>query len=113
MDDGDGALETTLGGVDDVGVRNLLRSGLKLGKTGGHDLGDVALFVALGNGNGFVKLAVLESAGNLLDEDTRLLASRAVHQGAVNHHAEGVNRKNKKDDDHDKRGLAHSLEHVE
>src|SRR5258708_2012163 len=113
VDHSDRALETALGVVNAVGVRHLLRSGLELREAGGDDLGDVALLVALGNGDGFVKLAVLESSGNLLDEDTRLLARRAVHQGAVNHHAEGINRKNKKDDDHDKRGLAHSLEHVE
>ena len=69
MDDGDGALETALRGVNDVGIRNLLRSRLKLRETGGDDLGDVALLVAFGNGNGFIELAVLERTGHLLHKD--------------------------------------------
>jgi len=61
---------------------------------------------------GFVELAVLEGSGNLLDEDTRLFASRAIHEGAVNHDAEGVNREDKEDEDNDQRERAHVLEHV-
>src|ERR1700687_6147164 len=99
VDDGDGALETALGGVDDVGVRDLLRGGLKLGEAGRHNLGDMALLIALRNGDGFVELAFLEGTGNLLNEDARLLARRAVHQRAVNHHAEGIDGKNEEDED--------------
>src|SRR5882762_65135 len=99
MDDGDGALQTALGSVNDVGVRNLLRGRLELGEAGGDNLGDVALLIAFGNGDGFVELAFLEGAGHLLHEDTGLLARRAVHQGAVNHHAEGIDRKNEQDED--------------
>src|SRR4029077_12730358 len=98
VDDGDGALETALGGVDDVGVRNLLRGGLKLGEARRHNLGDMALLVALGDGDVFVELAFLEGPGNLLNKDARLFASRAVHQSAIDHHAEGIDGKNEKDD---------------
>jgi len=45
VDDGDGALETALGGVDDVGVRNLLRSRLEFGEAGGDYLGNVGSFL--------------------------------------------------------------------
>src|SRR4029077_9357377 len=38
VDDGDGALETALGSVNDVGVRNLLRSRLEFGEPGGDNL---------------------------------------------------------------------------
>jgi len=62
MHDGDGALETTLGRINDIGVRNLLRGRLKLGEAGRDYFRDVALLVALGNGDGFVELAVLEGA---------------------------------------------------
>ncbi len=86
---------------------------MELRETGGDNLGDVALLVAFGDGDGFVELPVFERASNLLDEDARLLARRAVHQGAVDHDAEGVDGKNEKDDDNNKRGLAHSFEHVE
>jgi len=61
MDDGDGTFKATFGGINYVGVRNLLGSGLELRKAGGDHLGNVALLVALGNGDGFVKLAVLEA----------------------------------------------------
>src|SRR5205814_9907001 len=61
--------KATFGGINYVGVRNLLGSGLELRKAGGDHLGNVALLVALGNGDGFVKLAVLEGAGNLRSEE--------------------------------------------
>src|SRR5205807_10319904 len=112
MDDGHGALQAALRRVNDVGVRNLLRSRLELGETRGDHLGDVALLIALGNSDGFVELAVLESTGNLLHEDARLLASRAVHKEAVNHDAEGIDGENKEDEYNDERERAHVLEHV-
>ena len=112
MDDGHGALQAALRRVNDVGVRNLLRSRLELGETRGDHLGDVALLIALGNSDGFVELAVLESTGNLLHEDARLLASRAVHKEAVNHNAEGIDGENKEDEYNDERERAHVLEHV-
>ena len=96
VNDGDGAFETALGGFDYFSIRNLLRSRLKFGKAGGDDLGDVALLVALGDGDCFVELAFFQCAGDLLNEHTRLLAGRAVHQGAVNHDAEGIDGKNEK-----------------
>src|SRR4029077_706239 len=100
VNDGDGALETALGGVNDVGVRNLLRSRLELGEARGDNLGDVALLVALGNGDGFVEFAVLEGASNLLNEDTRLFARGAVHQRAINHDAERIDGEDEQDNDH-------------
>ena len=59
MDDGDRALETALGGFDYFGVAHLLRSGLKFAQARGNDLGDMALLVALGDGNRFIELAIL------------------------------------------------------
>src|SRR5436190_8299962 len=112
MDDGDGTFKATFGGINYVGVRNLLGSGLELRKAGGDHLGNVALLVALGNGDGFVKLAVLEGAGNLLHEDTRLLASRAVHQGAIKHHAERIDRKSEQDKDDELYQEGHGRPHA-
>src|SRR5690349_20135389 len=103
MDDGNRALETALGSVDDVGIRYLLRSRLKFREAGGDELGDVALLVAFGNRDGFIELAVLERTGHLLHEDAGLLASRTVHQGAVNHDSERINGKKKQDYDHGQR----------
>src|SRR6266481_5544371 len=59
MDDGDGTLETALGGFDNFGVAHLLRSGLKFAQARGNDLGDMALLVALGDGDCFIQLAIL------------------------------------------------------
>src|SRR6267154_3947163 len=56
---GNRALETALGGFDDFGVANLLRSGLKFAEARGNDLRDMALLVALGDGNRFIQLAIL------------------------------------------------------
>src|SRR6266487_1020163 len=109
--DGDGALETALGGVDHIGVRYLLRSRLEFGEPGGNDLGNVALLVALGDGDGFVQTAVLEGARDLLNEDAGLLACRAVHQRTVNHYAERVDGKNEQDEDHDLRNEGHISPH--
>src|SRR5208282_6281169 len=107
VNDGDGALETTLGRFDYVRIRDLLGRGLEFGKAGRHDFGDMALLVPLGDGNRLVQLAFLESSGNLLHENPRLLASRAVHQGAVDHYAERINRENEKDRDNDPGKRAH------
>jgi len=65
------------------------------------------LSVSLGNGNGFVELAILESAGHLLYKDARLLARGAVHQRPVNHDAEGINGKNEQDNNYGTRQGAH------
>src|SRR5713101_1671859 len=105
--DGHGALQAALGRFDDVRIGNLLRSRLEFGEPGGHHLGDVALLVALGDGDGFVQLAVFQCPGNLLNEHARLLARGAVHQRAVNHHAERVDGEDEKDDDHRTRQSAH------
>ena len=91
MHDGNGALQAALRGFDDFRVGNLLRSRLEFRKTGGDNLGNVALLVALGDSDGFVEFAVLERAGNLLHEQARLLARVVVHQEAINHDAERVN----------------------
>jgi len=54
--DSDRALETALGGFDNFGVAHLLRSGLKFAQARGNDLGDMALLVALGDGDRFIQL---------------------------------------------------------
>src|SRR5208283_26464 len=109
--DGDGALETAFGGFDDFGLGDLLRGRLELRKTGGDNLGDVALLVALGDGNGFVEFAILEGARHLLHEHTRLLARVVVHEEAVNHDTEGIHRKAEKNNDHDLGEHAHRTPH--
>src|SRR5437899_1482988 len=93
-------------------VDELHRGVVHLDVDGFDQAGDVALLVALGNGAGFVELAVLESAGNLLDEDARLLASGAVHERAVNHNTERINRKNEQDADHGQGQRSHVVDHA-
>ena len=111
MDDGDRALETALGGFDHFFIVHLGRSGLEFGKARGHDLGDVALLVALGDGDGFVELVVLQGARDLLDEHAGLLASRAVHQSAVDHDADRPRGHNEQNEDHRLGGDAHVVPH--
>jgi hypothetical protein len=60
----------------------------------------------------FFELAFLERAGDLLHEDARLLAGRAVHQGAINHHAEGIDGKNEQDEDDDLNQEGHGSPHA-
>ncbi len=72
---------------DYFGIAHLGRSGLEFGKAGSHDLGDVAFLVALGDGNGFVELVILQSAGHLLNKYAGLLPGGAEHQPTVNHDA--------------------------
>src|SRR6202030_3482607 len=93
--DSDGALKPPLGGFDYVSVGYLLRSGLKLGESSCHNLGDMALLVSFRDRDRFIQLAFLQRPGNLLNEHTRLLACRAVHQRAVDHHTERINGENK------------------
>src|SRR5262249_23092494 len=112
VDDGDGALETALGCFDDIGVGNLLRGGLELAEARGYDLGDVALLVTLRDGDRLIELAILESARGLLHEHARLLARCAVHERAVNHDADGINREKKKNDDDGERETSHVVKHV-
>jgi len=73
----------------------------------------VALFVALGNGNGFVKLASLRAPATCWTKTRDCLRAALYIRARSIITPKELNRKNKKDDDHDKRGLAHSLEHVE
>src|SRR5436309_2900253 len=87
------ALEATLGSFDDVGIGDLLGSGLEFAETRRDNFRDVALLVALCDSDGFVELAIFQRARNLLNKDARLLARGAVHQRAINHHAERINGK--------------------
>ncbi len=112
MNDGDGTLQAALGGFDDFRVGNLLGGGLEFREAGGDNLGDVALLVALGDGDGFVELAILESARDLLNEQARLLARIVVHEEAVNHDTERVHRKDEENDDDDLGEQTHGSPHV-
>jgi len=67
----------------------------------------VALLVALSDGDGFIQLAILEGASNLLHEHARLLACRAVHQGSVDHDTERIHRQHKQDSDDNSRQGTH------
>jgi hypothetical protein len=72
----------------------------------------MTLLIAFGDGDGFVELAFLEGAGNLLHEDTGLLARRTVHQRAVNHDAEGIDGKDEQNKHHDERESTHRVQHA-
>src|SRR5208283_3713441 len=112
VNNGDGTLQAALGGFDDFRVRNLLRSGLEFREAGGDNLGDVALLVALGDGDCFIELAILESARNLLNEQARLLARIVVHEEAVNHDTERVHREDEENNDDDLGEESHGSPHV-
>ena len=112
MHDGDRALETPLGGFDDFGVAYLLRCGLKFAEARGNNLGDVAFLVALRDGDRFIQLAILERTSDLLYKHTRLLARRAVHQGAVDHDADGINREKKKNNNNSEGEPSHMSKHA-
>ena len=86
--DRDRAIQAALGGFDHFRVSDLGRCGLEFGKAGGNHLCDVALLVALGDGDGFVEFAFPQGARNLLNEYAGLFACRAVHQHAIDHDAE-------------------------
>jgi hypothetical protein len=90
VDDGHRALKATLGGFDYVGIRHLLRGGLKFRKARRTTLAMWLFLLRSAMGDRFVEFAVLQGAGNLLHENARLLARGAVHQRAINHHAERV-----------------------
>src|SRR5271165_5638776 len=80
VDDGFGAFQGALGGFNGF-ARDRARGilvGLELHQAGGHNLGQMALLVALGNLDGFVDAAIAQSTGNCRSERTRLLASRAI-----------------------------------
>jgi len=64
VDDGLSPLQRTAGTGDGLIVR-LAGRGAKLLQAGGHNLGQMGLLVAVGNLDGFFKLAVLQGAGNL------------------------------------------------
>jgi len=88
MDDGDGALQTALGSVNDVGSETCCEADWNSERPVATTLAMWLFLLRSAIGDGFVELAVLESAGHLLHEDARLLASRAVHEEAIDHDAE-------------------------
>ncbi len=75
--------------------------GLELLQAGDHDLGQVALLVALGDFDGFVDLAFTQRAGNGGSKRARLLAGRAEGHGAIDHHANRPARHDEQNEDND------------
>ena len=73
VNDGFRALESAAGAGDGL-VGSSAAGSAELLQTGGHNLGEVGLLVAVGDLNRLFKLAVLQSAGNLGRELARLLA---------------------------------------
>src|SRR5262249_4019852 len=72
-------------------ARNLARAvlmRLEFHQAGGHNLGQVALLVALGNFDGFIDLALAQRASNSGSEGARLDARGVEGHPAVNHHAD-------------------------
>ena len=69
-------------------------------QAGGHDLCQVRLLVAVGNLDGFLKLAVLECAGHLGRELARLLAGCVEIKVAVDHHGQRPDRLEEQQDGH-------------
>src|SRR5690348_3123827 len=112
VNDGDGALKAALGRFYDFGIRHLSRGGLELGESSGHDFGNVALLVALGDGDGFVQLVVLQGSRDLLNEHARLLTSSAVHERAVNHDTNRPGGHDEQNDDYNLRGDVHGVPHA-
>ena len=99
--DGDGAFEAALGSFDHFFIVDLRGSRLEFGEARRDNLGDVALLVALGDGDRFVELVVLQRAGDLLHENAGLLARRAVHQRTVDHDAHRPRGHNEQNDHND------------
>ncbi len=90
MDNGFGALQSALGSFNGLardGAGAILMS-LEFHEAGGNNLGQMAFLVALGDLDGLVDAAIAQSPGNGRSESARLLASRAVCHGTVNHDAD-------------------------
>ena len=107
--DGDRAVQAALGGFDHFRFGHLRGGGLKFREPRRHYLGDMALLVALGDGDRFVEFAFAQRTGHLLHEDARLLSRRAVHQRAVDHHAQRPRGQNKENEHHRLGDNAHAF----
>src|SRR5262249_21707735 len=57
-------------------------------QAGGDNLGQVALLIALGYANGFIKLAVTQRAGNGGSELPRLFTGSVESHPTIDHHAD-------------------------
>src|SRR5207302_9498259 len=90
MDDRFGALQGALRGLNGF-ARNLttLLMSTELHQASSNDLGQMALFSARGNLDGFVSFAVAKRSGDRRGECPRLLTRCAKCHGAVNHHTDG------------------------
>src|SRR5438270_551681 len=108
MDDRFGALQGALRGLNGF-ARNLTTflMSTELHQASSNDLGQMALFIALGNLDGFVNFAVAKRSGDRGGECPRLLTRCAKCHGAVNHHTDGPARHDEQDSDHDLRQIAH------
>ena len=111
MDDGFGALQSTLGGFNGLagdGAGAILMS-FEFHQASGNNLGEMALLVALCNLNSLVDAAIAQGSSYGGSEGARLLAGRVVCHGAINHDPDRPARHNEQDDDHDFRNDTHLL----
>ncbi len=111
MDDGFSALQSALGsfnGLAGDGTGAIL-VGLEFHEAGGDNLGQMALFVALCDLDGFINAAVTQGSGYGRGKGARLLARGAVRHGSIDHDADRPARHNEQDDDHDFRDDTHLL----
>src|ERR1035437_2336292 len=91
--DGFGAFEGALGSFD-LFARNLRADlmSLEFLQTGHHNLGEVALLVAIRNLHGFIQFAFAQRAGNRRSKCAGLFASGAVGHHADDHDANRIGR---------------------
>src|SRR5208282_3036697 len=90
VDDGFSALQSALRGFNGLagdGAGAILVS-LELHQASSHNLGQMALLVALGNLDGLVDTAIAQGSGDCGSEGARLLASCVVCHGAIDHDAD-------------------------
>ena len=87
MDDGLGTLKGALGAGDGL-FRGRAAGGAEFLQAGSDNLSQVGLLVAVGDLDGFLKLGILEGAGDLGSELAGLLAGRGEVEIAIDHHGQ-------------------------
>src|SRR6516162_449878 len=111
-DDRLGPVQGALGRVDllpwDFGADLV---GLKLLQAGDDDLCQMALFVAVGDLNGFVQLTFAQCASHRRSKRAGLLAGGAVSHHAVNHDANRIGRHDEQQNHHQLGQRSHLIPH--
>ncbi len=110
VNDGFGALEGAAGSFE-LFARQFggITVGLELLQTGGDNLCQMALLVAVGNLDGFLDLAVLQGSGDGRGKGTRLAAGSREGEGAINHDTDRPAGHEEQDNDNDLGQEAHLL----